>query len=206
MAQIPEELKNEIKQLIAEGSKIEAIKKVRASFGLGLKEAKEFVDILERDIAEEDRTVIPQRRISQRVSTQQGCVGKFVPGIFILVGIVFLVITVVIISADQRIVNNGYLTEGEVVGLLESDGAYAPVVNYEFDGEIFTYESATYSNPSSFALGETVPLFLDPDNPYDILIDTFSERWLLPVILGGMGLVFFVIGMVVLFVLNFKGV
>lgn len=37
---------NELKKLIAEGKKIEAIKKYRMITGIGLKEAKEYVDLL----------------------------------------------------------------------------------------------------------------------------------------------------------------
>lgn len=37
---------NELRSLIAEGKKIEAIKKYRMITGLGLKEAKEYVDLL----------------------------------------------------------------------------------------------------------------------------------------------------------------
>jgi ribosomal protein L7/L12 len=41
---------NEIKSLLAEGKKIEAIKKYRFVTGLGLKESKEYVDSLENHI------------------------------------------------------------------------------------------------------------------------------------------------------------
>lgn len=41
-----ENMDNELKNLIAEGKKIEAIKRYRIITGLGLKEAKEYVDLL----------------------------------------------------------------------------------------------------------------------------------------------------------------
>lgn len=48
--QIPAELANdyEIRRLLAHGNKIQAIKRVRELTGLGLKEAKDYVDALER--------------------------------------------------------------------------------------------------------------------------------------------------------------
>ena len=41
-----ENMDNELKNLIAEGKKIQAIKRYRIITGLGLKEAKEYVDLL----------------------------------------------------------------------------------------------------------------------------------------------------------------
>ncbi|MBU5593277.1 ribosomal protein L7/L12 [Clostridium sp. MSJ-4] len=39
---------NELRSLIAEGKKVQAVKKVRMDLGLGLKEAKEYVDNLDK--------------------------------------------------------------------------------------------------------------------------------------------------------------
>ncbi|ANF96314.1 ribosomal protein L7/L12 [Paenibacillus bovis] len=41
------ELENRLRQLIAAGQKIQAIKELREARGLGLKEAKDYVDLLE---------------------------------------------------------------------------------------------------------------------------------------------------------------
>jgi len=48
---VPDTLTNELKSLILEGKKMEAIKKYRTVTGLGLIEAKEYVDLLcEQDV------------------------------------------------------------------------------------------------------------------------------------------------------------
>jgi hypothetical protein len=49
-AALPEALRAEVSALIAEGQKIEAIRKIRAAANLGLKEAKEIVDHLEGEV------------------------------------------------------------------------------------------------------------------------------------------------------------
>lgn len=41
---VSEEVENELRNLVAEGKKIEAIKKYRVITGLGLKESKDYVD------------------------------------------------------------------------------------------------------------------------------------------------------------------
>jgi cell division protein FtsL len=45
---VPDTITNEIKSLILEGKKVEAIKKYRIATGLGLKEAKEYIDSLSK--------------------------------------------------------------------------------------------------------------------------------------------------------------
>lgn len=43
---VPDTINDEVKSLLLEGKKIEAIKKYRIATGLGLKESKEYVDSL----------------------------------------------------------------------------------------------------------------------------------------------------------------
>ncbi|SJU39198.1 Ribosomal protein L7/L12 C-terminal domain [Clostridioides difficile] len=43
---VPNTINDEIKNLILEGKKVEAIKKYRNATGLGLKESKEYIDSL----------------------------------------------------------------------------------------------------------------------------------------------------------------
>jgi len=48
---VTEEMRNELKDLLSKGKKIEAIKKYRTVTGLGLKECKDYVDSLgEREL------------------------------------------------------------------------------------------------------------------------------------------------------------
>lgn len=45
---VPDTITDELKSLISEGKKIEAIKRYRIATGVGLKEAKEYVDSLSK--------------------------------------------------------------------------------------------------------------------------------------------------------------
>lgn len=45
---VPDTITDELKSLILEGEKVEAIKKYRIATGLGLKEAKEYIDSLSK--------------------------------------------------------------------------------------------------------------------------------------------------------------
>ncbi|CAM2794313.1 ribosomal protein L7/L12 [Hathewaya histolytica] len=45
---VPDTITDELKSLILEGKKVEAVKKYRIATGLGLKEAKEYIDSLSK--------------------------------------------------------------------------------------------------------------------------------------------------------------
>ncbi|KOY66850.1 50S ribosomal protein L7/L12 [Clostridium sporogenes] len=45
---VPDTITDELKSLILEGKRVEAIKKYRIATGLGLKEAKEYIDSLSK--------------------------------------------------------------------------------------------------------------------------------------------------------------
>jgi len=45
---VPDTITDELKSLILEGKKVESIKKYRIATGLGLKEAKEYIDSLSK--------------------------------------------------------------------------------------------------------------------------------------------------------------
>ncbi|GAA0076120.1 DNA-binding protein [Clostridium sp. CTA-5] len=45
---VPDTITDELKSLILEGKKVEAIKKYRIATGIGLKEAKEYIDSLSK--------------------------------------------------------------------------------------------------------------------------------------------------------------
>ncbi|MFX0547863.1 ribosomal protein L7/L12 [Hathewaya histolytica] len=45
---VPDTITDELKTLILEGKKVEAVKKYRTATGLGLKEAKEYIDSLNK--------------------------------------------------------------------------------------------------------------------------------------------------------------
>lgn len=45
---VPDTIMDELKSLILEGKKVEAIKKYRIATGLGLKESKEYIDSLNK--------------------------------------------------------------------------------------------------------------------------------------------------------------
>jgi len=74
-------------------------------------------------------------------------------------------------------------------------GSYYPEVEFKAaDGSVVHITGSTGSNPAAYDRGEHVAVIYQPNNPQGARIDSFSENWLGVVILGGMGLVFALIG------------
>ena len=84
---------------------------------------------------------------------------------------------------------NGITTTGTVVRMNEqSDGeggccTYVPVVDFDVNGNMYTFEGDTASNPPAYRVGEQVDVRYDPANPNTAQIDSWFERWIFPIIM-----------------------
>jgi hypothetical protein len=65
-----------------------------------------------------------------------------------------------------------------------------PVISYNWEGRELTYAGNAYTNPPAFERGERVELYVNPNEPEDVWVNSFSERWLAMTIVGGIGVVF----------------
>jgi hypothetical protein len=86
---------------------------------------------------------------------------------------------------------------GTVVDMDESnddDGTtYAPIVDYEVDGQTFEMKSGSYSSPPAYHVGQKVKILYNLADPNQARIDNFWELWLLPIIFIGLAVPFGVI-------------
>jgi len=114
--------------------------------------------------------------------------------IFLLFGLPMLFGAIYIFTSNQEDFAKRVKVEGEVVSL---DGfeSVTPIVEYEWQGNIYEIRGSVASNPPAFELGEKAEVLVDPDNPADAIINSFIERWLLVLILGIMGTIFSTIGL-----------
>lgn len=72
---------------------------------------------------------------------------------------------------------------------------YYPYVRFELpSGEVHEFRGGTGSNPPAWAIGERVDVLYDPARPAEARIRGFSSLWLGSVILGGLGLLFALVG------------
>jgi hypothetical protein len=116
--------------------------------------------------------------------------------IFAGLGGLFVVAALVIAVISAGFFADAEHTTGRVVALRHSNkGGAAPVVAYTAaDGRERIYQSSTYSTPS-YQVGDIVDIAYDPADLDSAAIDSWTSRWLLPTIFGGLGSVHFSVGM-----------
>lgn len=118
---------------------------------------------------------------------------------FIIVGIVFLIagiglaifIGAYLVSDYDKVLNG---ERAEAMVLQARDGA-KPIVEFRTGrGERVRVEGKISSSPSPYKVGERIGVFYDPADPSEAVIDSFIERWFLPLLFGGFGAVFILVG------------
>jgi hypothetical protein len=119
--------------------------------------------------------------------------------LFLVVGLLLLGTAGVFAVRTVRFLGSAHSATGEVVEMVprrSSKGSttWAPVVSYTVNGAVHRLESSYSSNVFMYEVGERVTVRYEPGNPGEARIDGWLESWLLPTILGGIGVVFGVVG------------
>ncbi|CCG99664.1 hypothetical protein FAES_1654 [Fibrella aestuarina BUZ 2] len=120
-------------------------------------------------------------------------------GVFALIGIVCTGIAYSLWSKTRYMKTHGIETRGVVIAhhkkrQITPSTAQAVVVQYtDQHNQSQIYYSTTYTTPPMFQIGEVIKLWYMSDRPNELLMEG-KDEWLLPLILGGFGLVFSLIG------------
>lgn len=169
-----------VTSLLQSGKKIEAVKYVKELLNIGLKESLEIVEEVELKVKPD---AVPS-------SAGSGCMKgalKLATFIFALVAFVLLAIAGIIYYLNEEIVGQGERVEGTVESLKYSGTSAAPIIVYEWHEKEYRYESTLYSTPPDYSEGERLPVFVNRDDPDEILIDRFTDRWLAITVIAGLG-------------------
>ena len=122
--------------------------------------------------------------------------------IFIAVGAVFIGLGIFFFIRTRRFLRTAVETAGTIVELRESSGSqggtvYSAVVEFQTtDGRSIRWEESMASNPPAGQPGEQLVMKYDPANPNKARIAKATRMWFMPMLFGGLGLLFFVIGVV----------
>jgi hypothetical protein len=119
--------------------------------------------------------------------------------IFLVVGVLLLGVAGVVAVRTVQFLGGANSATGEVVELVphrSSKGGttWSPVVSYTVNGEVHRLEGSYSSNVLMYEVGERVTVRYEPGNPGEARIDGWLGTWLLPTILGGIGVVFGAVG------------
>ncbi|MDZ4714437.1 MAG: DUF3592 domain-containing protein [Cytophagales bacterium] len=178
--------KEEVKRLLQSGDRLKAFQYARDAFQVSLYDAVRLVNTV-------DQEMNPGKKISIHSFSQDNTFPKIITYVLGALGTFFLAMAIFLLYSDQRSVQTFTKTKGVVVANLIAPDAegptYAPEVTYKWEGEEWTYRSGSYSNPPSFQIGEQVDLYVDPSNPSNVFIDSFSQRFVGITILGVLGVI-----------------
>jgi hypothetical protein len=121
---------------------------------------------------------------------------------FLVIGTIFTVIGLGIGVSSWNKFSSALRTEGTVVAFARGKDWAAhhayPVVRYRVRGKDYEVRGHVSTSPPAYSLGDVVSVLYRPDRPDDELIDSFSERWLLPLVFSGGGLFFVSLSLVLL--------
>lgn len=121
---------------------------------------------------------------------------KWTLRIFAIIGLVFLLVGGYLACQTLLFRMGSVRTTGEVVDLVGYEH-YKPVVVFETaDGQEILFHGSIGSSPPAYVIGERVQVYYQPAEPDGARIGSFSEGWLFAVALLGFGGVFFLVGVV----------
>lgn len=122
--------------------------------------------------------------------------------IFLVAGVGLVIGCFFAVSRTKRFLSTAREVRGQVVGIESRRGRgqhasrmHYPVLRYRTqEGTQHEVVSSVGSNPPRYKEGDSVTLLYDPQNPLDARIHTFLNVWLFPVVLGGVGGAFVLVG------------
>ncbi|MDJ1180792.1 DUF3592 domain-containing protein [Roseofilum sp. BLCC_M91] len=130
---------------------------------------------------------------------------------FSSIGFLLLIVTGVLGFNTRSFLEVAKKAEGSVVELIRRRSSnsssstsrsyvFHPVIQFETaNGEAVEFESNRGSNPPAFQTGQSVIVLYNPEEVNQAKIDSFWDLWLIAMITGLNGSVFFFIGVVLLY-------
>ncbi len=195
------EQKEHVIDLIHMGDQLDAVRYLQETLGVSSEEALMLAEKLEEEIEAEESPLKDEFESLQRESVgKKGLnVGRLVGTIFMSLGGIMLAVVAYVVVSNYQFEQRAIPVKGTVIDYQshlssndqgQSTTMYTPVFQYDFKGKSYTYVSSTSSSSKEYEIDETVEVLVDPEEPAEILINSFWEKWFLPVLLGFMGTLF----------------
>lgn len=139
---------------------------------------------------------------------------KIIKYTFLCVGTLLLAISIIGFFNTRGFLETAIITEGTVTGFstpygetsntnISNSNTYRPFIEFHTkDKQSFTFKPSSSNSSEHYRIGEIVPVLYDKNDPKHAKINNFSHLWTGVLIIGGLGVPFFLIG----FILHFLGV
>ncbi|MCX7637621.1 MAG: DUF3592 domain-containing protein [Cyclobacteriaceae bacterium] len=169
--------KKAIIELLQEGRRHEAKIFVERQFGVSSEQAELLVQALENEIKQNH----PQPAALQ--VNKVGCLIKILKILRFGAAVTTLILmlaTVIAWYTANHFSGEAIRVKGRVIDMAHgSSGSsgLAPVIEYSYQGETKVYRSNVFSKPPAYRLNEEVTLLINPNDPNDVVLDSFMERY-----------------------------
>jgi hypothetical protein len=130
-----------------------------------------------------------------------GIVFSLVGGLLALIGVFLFIRTRIFIGNAQEVkgivIQMVYSRSSSSSG---SGGRYAPIYQFKtLDGQSIVIQDSLSSNPPRFQVGQEIDVLYETGNPQKARINKWMNLYFVPVLLGGMGLIFGGVGIAIVF-------
>jgi len=126
---------------------------------------------------------------------------KFVKIVLFIIGLILTISAVLIFNNTNKFIQSSVVAQGVVIGIAENDRVYYPSVRFETaDHQFIQFRSNTGSNPPSHAVGDKVEVLYKADSPEKAKIKTFFALWFPTMIVGGIGVMFLFVSLIIMIV------
>ena len=190
MTLTPEQKEHAV-ELIEMGDKLEAVRFVQQTLYISVEQALTLTEKLEGELKS------PNENPSDAPTMN---VGRLLGSIFMSLGGIMLAVVAYLAFSNYKFEQRAQPVKGKVVDYQSYQSAnskgggyttmYTPSFEYPFQGKPYRYKSSTSSSSKEYEIGEAVEVLVDPLEPETPLINTFWEKWFLPVLLGSLGTMF----------------
>lgn len=129
--------------------------------------------------------------------------GLIIGIVFGFVGLLLVAIAFFVWLRTRAFMQNSQEVKGTIIHMSyrsSSDGGgYAPIFRFNtIDGRSMEVEDNLRTNPPQFREGQVVDVLYDPQDPSHARIKKWMNLYFIPLLLGGMGLIFGGIGFLML--------
>jgi hypothetical protein len=123
--------------------------------------------------------------------------------VFSLVGLLLVAIAAFVLVRTRAFLGKAQEVKGTVIRMVYSSdsdgGGYSPVFRFKtIGGQSIEVSDNLRSNPPMFQEGQVVDILYDPENPHKARVKKWFSLYFVPLLLGGMGMIFGGIGIVML--------
>jgi hypothetical protein len=199
----PKDIKEELISLVYAGRKEEAIKRLQLLHGATREEAEQLLKLAVKESSSPiDFFKRAAKAGTSHLSKEKGCkqsiYGMIAYG-FGFFGIPLLLAASGIFIYQLYFISNSTRVIG-VVSEVPDDAStqYRSVISYPVNGKTYSTQSTVTSSAPQYYVNDPVPLFVNNENPSDVMIDNFLERWMILTIIGCPGILFTLMMMVFL--------